>query len=147
MSAKNKPWNKKARHQKRFNTDGSSHPRSDAAETPVLRQIATKILTNPKYKVSAKTRRKLALRRGVVVEVPRIAATHSAVKLALKLSKLPLEKLHRRLAQSARRASTIKEILSDMVPGSQFAAPLETEHINQIGILKQVRAEIISRRR
>lgn len=145
MSAKNKPWNKKARRQKRFNTDGSSHPRSDAAGTPVLRQIATKILTNPKYKVNARTRRKLALRRGVVVEVPRTQPTHPSVKLALKLTKLPLAMLFRRLKQSARRAATCKNILAELSKDSQFAPPIEAQHTHQLGVYKQVAAEIKSR--
>lgn len=140
MSKKNKLVFKACRRDVR----GENFPRTPVSQ-PAQTQIATKILTNPKYKVSAKTRRKLSLRRGVLVEVERKPATHPSVKLALKLSKLSLVSLYHRLAQSARRASTIKEILLDMVPGSQLSAPLEAEHINQIGIFKQVKAEINSR--
>lgn len=144
MSAKNKPQHKLIRRRLRLATDGSSHPRTPVSAS-VPRQIATKVLTNPKYKVNARTRRKLKARRDVVVEIPRIEATHPAVKLALRLAKLPLAMLYRRLKQSARRAATCKNILAELSKGSQFAPPIEAQHTHQLGVYKQVAAEIKSR--
>lgn len=140
MSKKNTPLSKAYRRTLR----GENFPRTPVSES-VPRQIATKILTNPKYKVSAKTRRKLALRRGVLVEVPSTQAKHPAVKLALKLSKLSLEKLYRRLKRSARRASTCKHILAELSEGSLFAPPIEAQHTYELGVFKQVKAEVKSR--
>lgn len=140
MSAKNKPVFKAFRRSAR----GENYLRTPVSK-PVPQLIATKILTNPKYKVSAKTRRKLSLRRGVLVEVPRVPAKHPAVKLALRLSKLPMSTLFRRLKQSARRAATCKNMLSELSKGSQFAPAIEVQHIHEIGVWKQVAAEIKSR--
>lgn len=140
MSTKNKPLNKAARREIRV----ENYSRTPLAE-PAQRKIAGAILTNPKYKVNAKLRRKLALRRGVVVEIPRLVSTHPSVKLALKLTKLPLAVLFRRLKQSARRAATCKNILAELSKGSQFAPPIEAQHTYQLGVWKQVAAEIKSR--
>lgn len=142
MSAKNKHLDKvRRRSERRHRQNFERTPISE----PVPRQIATKILTNPKYKVSGKIRRKLTLRRGVVVEVERKVATHPAVKLALQLTKLPLSTLYRRLKQSARRAATCKNILSELSKDSQFAPPIIAQQTHQLGVHKQVAAEIKSR--
>lgn len=102
-------------------------------------------LTDPKQKCGGRNRRVLKAALEYIVLRPQTPATHYAVKTALKLQKLSLAQLLRRRAQSARRAATAKYLLAKMDPGSRFRPSIAAEQTYQLGVLKQVNAEITVR--
>lgn len=99
-------------------------------------------LTDPKQKCGGRNRRVLKAGMEYLILRPQTEGTDPAVKVALKLQKLPLRKLIRRLKQSARRASTAGYILTSLAPNSRFRVGILAEQRHQRAIMKQVEAEI-----
>lgn len=145
MSARNKLENKYTRKATRV------FEKSPKGTTPIGRipqKISANILSNPlQMRLHGKSRRRLQRNRGLAVPVERTAPKNFAVRAAVKLTKLTLEKLFRRQAQAARRASTCKHLIADLSPGSQFAIELKSHQTHQLSLLKQISAEIRSRQR
>jgi hypothetical protein len=107
--------------------------------------VLVQALTDPKQKCGGRNRRVLKAGLEHLLLRPQTPPIDPAVKLALKLQRLTIHQLLRRRAQSARRAATAKYILAKMSPDSKFSPPVEAEQIHQLGILKQVNAEITVR--
>lgn len=143
MSNRNKLENKYTRKATRV------FEKSPKGTTPIGRipqEISANILSNPKQmRLHGKSRRRLQRNRGLAVPVERTAPKNFAVKIAIKLQRLTLLQLHRRLAQTARRASTVKHLIADLSPGSMFAEQLKTQQTGLLSFFKQVAAEIRSR--
>lgn len=99
-------------------------------------------LTDPKQKCGGRNRRVLKAGLEYLLLRPQTPPMDPAVKMALKLQKLTIHQLIRRLKQSARKAATAKYLLEKMSPLSKFRPGVLAEQTHQLGILKQVKAEI-----
>lgn len=108
----------------------------------VPRELIIATLVDTKQKSTARIRRGLNAALEYLSLRPQTAPIDPAVKMALNLQKLTLRQLIRRRAQSARRAATAKYLLEKMAPGSRFRPPVAAEQTHQLGIFKQVQAEI-----
>lgn len=143
MSQRNKLENKYTRTATRV------FEKSTKGSVPIGRipqEISANILSNPRQmKLSGKSRRRLRRNRGLSVPLLQATPKNFAVKAAVKLTKLTLEKLFRRQAQAARRASTCKHLIADLSPGSQFAIELKSHQTYQLSLFRQISAEIKSR--
>jgi hypothetical protein len=102
-------------------------------------------LTDPKQHCGGRNRRVLKAALEYIVLRPQTPAIDPAVKLAVKLEKLTLAKLLRRRSQAARRAATAKYILESLSPNSKFRDGVAAEQTHQLGVWKQVCAEITVR--
>jgi len=108
----------------------------------VPREVLVAALTDPKQKCGGRNRRVLKAALEYIVLRPQTPAIDPAVKMAVKLQKLTLSQLIRRRSQAARKAATAKYILKTLSPGSKFRPGVEAEQTHQLGVLKQVNAEI-----
>lgn len=105
---------------------------------PVIMQA----LTDQKQKCGGRNRRVLKAGMEYILLRPQTAPIDPAVKIALKLERLTIYQLIRRLKQSARRAATAKYLLAKMSPDSKFRPGILAEQTHQLGIMKQVQAEL-----
>lgn len=110
------------------------------SNVPIAALVAA--LTDPKQKCGGRNRRVLKAGMEYLVLRPQTEPIDPAVKTALKLQKLSLEKLIRRRTQAARRAATAKYILTSLATNSRFRVGIIAEQTHQLAILKQAQAEI-----
>lgn len=119
-----------------------NQPRHRISDLPA--ETSAGMLCNPKNRLTGPVRRALMVSRQIVVEFPRTEPKLEAVRIAARLAALPLEKLGRRLHQSARRASTAKHLL-DKTRRPTLRAALMAEHDRQLVVWAYVRSEIAAR--
>jgi hypothetical protein len=145
MSAKNKAKNKAIRGRDRETKraiDGSI-PRYGVSSYPYAPTMA--LLTDPKLKMRARSRKKFLRVTHAVVARPQEPARDYATTLMLALSRAPLRSVIRTMKRSARRSATLKHLIAKLSPQSITKLQLEAAQTEQIGILGQAAAEFRAR--
>lgn len=120
-----------------------NQPRHPVSDLPA--ETSATMLCNPKSRMTGAVRRALMASRQIVVDFPRAEAKPQEVRITARLAALPLEKLGRRLHQSARRASTAKHLLAK-TRRPVLRAAMRAEQDKQLETFQLVRAEIQKRR-
>lgn len=119
-----------------------NQPRHRISDLPA--ETSAGMLCNPKSRMTGPVRRALMASRQIVVDFPRAEARPKEVRILARCESLSLEKLGRRLKQSARRASTAKHLL-DKTRRPALRAALMAEHDRQLVVWAHVRSEIAAR--
>lgn len=142
MSSKNKLENKQLRKAIRLQQDLAREQQSTRrAASRVPREIASRILAEPKNKLTHTKRIRMKQALGTIVVPPMTSARDVAVKVCVKCRSLTLTGVIRLMKKSARRASTVKHLLAKLDAGSRFRAPLQAQQDHFLAVLKQATAE------
>lgn len=142
MSQKNKAHNKALRRGARsLQSNALDQQCTRRAASRVPREVASRILTEPKNKLTHTKRIRLKLALGSIIVPPMTERRDVAVKVCVKLRGLPLVGVIRLMKKSARRASTVKHLLAQLDPSSRLRAALQEQQDHFLAVLKQATAE------
>ncbi|NOS67796.1 MAG: hypothetical protein HOO67_05545 [Candidatus Peribacteraceae bacterium] len=147
MSQRNKAPNKSLRRGARALHKSATEQTSNRhALSHIPRDVASRVLTDPKAKLTGKQRRRFARSFATVVIPPDMKkARDIAVKVCIKLGSLPLVGVTRLIKKSATRAASLKYMLEKLDPASKFRAPLQAQQDHFLAVLKQAQAEYLVR--
>lgn len=141
MSLKNSPNVKAVRRQVRELNEVTLAQCQRASLSRIPRNVAVDVLTEPKNKLTRKKRDRVKLALSTVLVRDCAKPRDPAVKVALRLTRLPIQGVIRLLKKSARRAAKLKYILDKLDTGSKFRAPLEAAQTAHLGTYRQAVAE------
>lgn len=108
-------------------------------------EISTRVLSNPKQKLTAKSRKRFLRSRENVIVAPTKPAIEGPIKYAKRLTRLSLRQVIREIHKCARRAATAKHVLDDLSKDSLFRANVERAQAIELHKMKQAIAERDSR--
>lgn len=142
MSFKNKLEMKQLRKSTRAQGDHAlAQQTTRRALSRIPRDIAGRILTEPKNKLTHTKRIRMKTALGVALVRPTTDRRDVAVKVCVKLRGLPLVGVIRLMKKSARRASTVKHLLASLDPSSRLRVALQAQQDHFLAVLKQATAE------
>lgn len=107
----------------------------------IPREVASRVLTDPKGKLTNKKRKRFARSFATAVIPETTKPRDIAVKICVKLQELPLVGVIRLMKKSARRSASLKYMLAKLDPNSNFAKPLQLQQDYFLAVLKQATAE------
>lgn len=108
---------------------------------PIPLEISARVLSDPKQKLSARSRKRFLKSRGAVIDLPCTEPVLTPIKFARRLTRLSLRQVGREIHKAAHRAATAKYILDDLSPDSMFRPSVQAQHDAQLHRFKQAVAE------